>query len=118
MPPPSCHYTRVNTRGTTPHTTHTSMIKQIAIAVAAATTLFAAAPAMASTPRYWSFAGHDGTAVDNGSGRYDYLTLSGAAGRTQIKVLCTGNGGNEWSAWGTTNQGFNQAAANQWCSSY
>ena len=75
------------------------MIKQIAIAVAAATTLFAAAPAMASTPRYWSFAGHDGTAVDNGSGRYDYLTLSGAAGRTQIKVLCTGNGGNEWSAW-------------------
>ena len=88
------------------------MIKATLIAAAS---LLAAAPALAYEPEAYSFAGHTGTVIERGAWEKDTITLNGPAGWTTIEVLCTGDGGNEWTSWGTTNEGFNQAVANSWC---
>ena len=93
------------------------MNKLLASVVTIATVGFAT-PALASAPRYFEYMGHTGSVVDNGEFNYDYITLSGPAGHTQLKVMCTGGGGNEWTSYGTFTDDLNQAVANSWCRSF
>ena len=88
------------------------MIKATLVAAAS---IFAAAPALAYSPVAYSILGHHGTVVERGSWEKDTITLSGPQGHTTIEVLCTGNGGNEWTSWGTTSSTFNQFVADDWC---
>ncbi len=70
------------------------------------------------TPRPYEWYGHTGSVVENGDWQPDYFSLSGPMGDTQIKVLCTGNGGYEWNSWGQWSDTANDALAQYWCEEY
>ena len=93
------------------------MIKTALLAITSTLALSAGA-AQAYAPEAYSFAGHRGTVIERGAWEKDTITLSGPQGSTTIEVLCTGNGGNEWTSYGNTSQAFNQAVANSWCRSF
>ena len=93
-------------------------LSKIALVLGSVLTLGLAAPAMAAEPRSYEWHGHYGSVTDNGSWNWDYISLSGPAGNTQLKVMCTGNGGNEWTSFGTFSQAANQAVADSWCSEF
>ena len=91
------------------------MIKALAITAAATAAAIAPTAALAFAPEPYEIFGHRGTVIERGSWQRDTITLSGPSGRTTLEVLCTGGGGNEWNAWGTASQAFNQAVADDWC---
>ena len=93
------------------------MIKTALLAITSTLALSAGA-AQAYAPEAYSFAGHRGTVIERGAWEKDTITLSGPQGSTTIEVLCTGNGGNEWTSYGNTSHAFNQAVANYWCSEF
>ena len=94
-------------------------------AIAAATTIAAtsivAAPAVEASERCfttrtdWAFC-----VRDNGDyGADQVVAVSPDASRkTSMNIVCTGNGGNRWEAFGHLDKAENQAIANWWCEKY
>ena len=85
-----------------------------------AATLFStlSAPVSAAAKCTTTTTGYTMCAEDNGHMGVDNITVWRGSERTNMKVLCTGGGGNQWSANSNMSKAMNQVIANMWCDKY
>lgn len=76
--------------------------------------------ASARTRCYTTSTAHRICATDNGHSGTDYITAWNPQGTvvSQMSVICTGRGGNRWSATSSYSKYENQKLANSWCDAY
>jgi aspartate oxidase len=98
------------------------MFTRIAASLAAVAlgTVGIAEDASARTRCHTTTTAHRICATDNGHSGTDYITAWNSSGTlvSQMSVICTGRGGNRWSATTSYSKSENQKLANAWCDGY